>query len=382
MEKLLFIFIFILILSYIGYPILLSVISLFACSEVKEDDSYRPTVSMLIAAYNEGETIAEKIENSLLLDYPKDKFEIVVVSDGSTDKTDEIVLSYAHKGVKLFRVEGRVGKTEARNRAVLASRSEVILFSDATAIYERGAVKALVRKLADPTVGMVSGSLRYFDRKTATMGIATKIYWEYESFIKRAQGRMHTMTGAVGCINAFKRKLYHVLPPNIIEDFTEPLMIISQGYRVAYSEDAISYERTTQVPKQEFNMRVRVIRGGMTGFLYALRSLNFKKHSYSIVQLFLHKVLRWMMPLFLMAILILSFALFLTKDEVGYEYFFYLQLFFYVWAIFGLFFKTDNKIAKILSIPTYFLIVNLACLKAMYLTMTTKLAATWETNVY
>ncbi len=383
MTFLFFLMIFLILSSYIAYPIILMVMGTFAKKRVLEDDSYEPSVSMLIAAYNEEENIEDKILNSLELDYPKDKFQIVVVSDGSTDQTDQIVKRYEPQGVKLFRVEGRVGKTQARNVAVLADRSDVILFSDATAMYEKNVVRELVKKLADPTVGMVSGSLKYFDRQGASMGIATKLYWKYESFIKSCQGKLYTMTGAVGCINAFKRNLYYVLPANIIEDFTEPLMIISQVYRVAYAPNAISYERTTQKVKQEFNMRCRVIRGGMTGFLFALKSLTLKDHSYALVQLFFHKVMRWLMPVNLILLYLINLAIVATGEgSFFFSWFFYAQTLFYLVAFLGLFFEAKNKMMKIILIPTYFLVVNLASLKAMYLTLTTKLSPTWETNVY
>ena len=145
------------------------------------------------------------------------------------------------------------------------------------------------------------------------MGLATKLYWSYEKLIKKAQSRLYTLTGAIGCINAFRRELYHVLPPNVIEDFTEPLMIVAQGYRIVYEEDAVSYERTTQKPLEEFHMRVRVIRGGMKGFLYAFRKLTFKKHSFVLFQLIGHKVLRWLMPIFLILLFLVTLISFLTS---------------------------------------------------------------------
>ncbi len=336
----------------------------------------------MIAAYNEEETIADKIKNSLELDYPKDKLEIVVVSDGSTDRTDEIVKGFADQGVRLFRVEGRVGKTEARNQAVLAMRKEIIVFSDATAVYEKNVIRKLVRNFADPSVGMVSGNLTYFDKTQGSMGLATKLYWGYESAIKRAQSRLHTLTGAVGCINAFRRKLYHVLPPNIIEDFTEPLMIVAQGYRIVYEREAISYERTTQKPSQEFHMRVRVIRGGMKGFIYAFRRLNFKDHTLVLLQLFGHKVLRWLMPVTLISIFITNLALFIFGQNFLADMLMVAQFMCYALALLGMMWRPGGILGKIISIPTYFVIVNAASLKALYLTLTTDLEATWETNVY
>lgn len=382
MECFLVFLLFVIFYSYAGYPLTLFLFSLFSKSTVKKDDSFLPEVSLLIAAYNEEETIADKIKNSLELDYPKDKLEIVVVSDGSTDRTDEIVKGFADQGVRLFRVEGRVGKTEARNQAVLAMRKEIIVFSDATAVYEKNVIRKLVRNFADPSVGMVSGNLTYFDKTQGSMGLATKLYWGYESAIKRAQSRLHTLTGAVGCINAFRRKLYHVLPPNIIEDFTEPLMIVAQGYRIVYEREAISYERTTQKPSQEFHMRVRVIRGGMKGFIYAFRRLNFKDHTLVLLQLFGHKVLRWLMPVTLISIFITNLALFIFGQNFLADMLMVAQFMCYALALLGMMWRPGGILGKIISIPTYFVIVNAASLKALYLTLTTDLEATWETNVY
>lgn len=382
MEAFLIFLLFVVFFSYAGYPLALFFFSLFFKSKVKKDENFLPEVSLLIAAYNEEEGIALKIKNSLELDYPKDKLEIVVVSDGSTDRTDEIVKSFEAQGVRLFRVEGRVGKTEARNQAVLAMRREIIVFSDATAVYEKNVIKKMVRNFADPSVGMVSGNLTYFDKSQGSMGLATKLYWKYESAIKRAQSRLHTLTGAVGCINAFRRKLYHVLPPNIIEDFTEPLMIVAQGYRIVYEQEAVSYERTTQKPSQEFHMRVRVIRGGMKGFIYAFRRLNFKNHAAVLLQLFGHKVLRWLMPITMILIFISNLMIFIFGQNMMADFLMIAQFLCYALALLGMMWKPKGLLGKMISIPTYFVIVNAASLKALYLTLTTDLEATWETNVY
>ncbi|MBC7428220.1 MAG: glycosyltransferase family 2 protein [Bacteriovorax sp.] len=382
MEVLIVVLLIIMFYSYLGYPLTLLFFSFFSRHKILKNDQHLPEVSLLIAAYNEEDTISEKIKNSLELTYPKDKIEIVVVSDGSTDKTDEIVKSFKNSGIRLFRVEGRVGKTEARNQAVQAMRKEIIVFSDATAIYEKDAIQKLVRNFSDPTVGMVSGNLKYFDKGHGSMGLATKLYWNYEKMIKKAQSKLFTLTGAVGCINAFRRNLYHVLPPNIIEDFTEPLMIVAQDYRIVYEEEAVSYERTTQKPSQEFSMRVRVIRGGMKGLIYAFRRLTFKKHSFVLFQLFGHKVLRWLMPIFLFILFVVNLISFIMNHNLIADVLMIAQFLCYAAALLGMLWKPPGILGKMISIPTYFVIVNAASLKALYLTLTTDLEATWETNVY
>lgn len=369
------------VFAYVGYPLIGIIMGTFGPRPVKKDESIRPQVTLMIAAYNEEAFIATKIENSLELEYPREKLKIVVVSDGSTDRTDEIVKSYSDRGVELVRVEGRVGKTEARNVAVKMDSSEIIIFSDATAIYQKDVVLKLIRNFADPEVGMVSGSLKYFDNSESEMGLSTKLYWKYETFIKRTQSKLFTLTGAIGCINAFRRELYTALPAHIIEDFTEPLAIVSKGYRVVFEEEAVAFERTTQNGAQEFKMRVRVIRGGMSGALYAIGPLGLKRKTSAMIQLVTHKVLRWLVPVMLIATLLLSLVSTALGSSFG-QFLLFAQLICYGISSASLLKLLPGPLAKIGAIPAYFLVVNAASLKALYLTLTSELAPTWETNVY
>lgn len=365
--------------ALVGHIALTFLLSLVSNSRVEKDGYHTPSVCFMIAAYNEESFIAEKIENTLSLDYPKEKMSIVVVSDGSTDNTDSIVQSFSGKGVELRRVEGRVGKTEARNVAVLERTEEIIVFSDATAIYEKDAVRKLVSNFSDSTVGMVSGKLKYFDKSSSNTGTATKLYWSYELFIKNAQSRLRTLTGAVGCINAFRRELFFRLPANVIEDFTFPLMIITQGKRVVFENEAIAYERTTQNSNQEYKMRLRVIRGGMTGFRFAFPKLVKAKEWSAILQLISHKVMRWLMPIFLILLFLISGLATLKGDNtLFFAPLFIGQVLVYTMGIAG-FYNPKNKLV---SFANYFLVVNSASLLAFVKTLTEDLEATWDTNIY
>lgn len=371
--------IFMILYTYAGYPLLVILIGSLVKRTVRKKDIL-PNVGFLIAAYNEEKDIEKKIINTLELDYPKDKIEIVVVSDGSTDGTDEIVQNFSSRGVKLYRVEGRVGKTEARNRAVSESRQEIIVFSDATTIYQPDAVKKLVRNFADPKVGLVSGHLTYMDEKRSSMGSATTKYWNYESMIKEAQNRMGTLTGAIGCINAFRRSHYTPLPPNIIEDFTQPLMFVSKGYRVAYEMDAKAFESTTEKVGNEFKMRIRVIRGGIKGLLFAKRILNPFRFPLASFQLLSHKLLRWLVPVFALVVLLASLVLSLKNGELFYRIFLGLQLLFYTSSFIAFTLEKSRKKLRLLKLPLYFCTVNLASLVAIFKTFVSELAPTWETD--
>ncbi|MAF78747.1 MAG: glycosyl transferase family 2 [Halobacteriovoraceae bacterium] len=362
-----------------GHILLTLFLSLLSKSSIKKEEDYLPEVCFMIAAFNEEAFMAKKLRNTLGLDYPKDLIKIVVVSDGSTDQTDEIVRGFENEGIELVRVEGRVGKTEARNQAIKERTEDIIIFSDATAIYEKDAVRKLVRNFADETIGMVSGKLSYFDQTSSHMGRATKLYWSYEQLIKKSQSRLRTLTGAVGCINAFRRELYYHLPANVIEDFTFPIMVVAQGKRVIFEPEAIAYERTTQNSSQEFKMRLRVIRGGMTGFRFALPKLILAKQWSAIIQLFSHKVMRWLMPIFLILLFLVTLlGAFAETHSILFKTLFILQTIAYGLGLLGIYFPKN----KIMGFANYFLIMNSASLSALIKTFSEELEATWDTNIY
>lgn len=380
MEAVSYLFLFIIFYTYFGYVAVVLVLGLIRNKKVKKSDIF-PSVTLMIAAYNEEKGIRAKIENSLSLEYPQDKLKIIVVSDGSTDATDAIVHEYADNGIELVRVEGRVGKTEARNIAMKDVKTDITVFSDGTTEYHTKTILKLVRNFADESVGMVSGNLKYKDDENTQMGIGQKIYWEYETIIKEAQTKLGTLTGAIGCITAFRSKLYHPLPPNVIEDFTAPLMFVQKGYRVVFEKEAICHEETTKKSKNEWSMRIRVIRGGITGLIYANKVLNPLKNPVASFQLLSHKVLRWLVPVF--GLLLLSSSVISAASEsssISIKVLLLLQLLFYLLAIISYVLEKFEIHNKILAIPLYFIIINLASLVAIYKVLTTKLEATWETD--
>lgn len=380
MSTLLVNLILLVLYTYFGYFIVVIILGKILRRKVYKTD-IEPHVTMLIAAYNEERGIAQKLEDTLKLDYPKEKFRIMVVSDGSTDRTDEIVKSYSDRGVELLRVEGRVGKTQARNVAMAAIKGEIIIFSDATTTYKEDIIRKLVRNFADPKVGMVTGHLIYQDAANTQMGTGQKLYWKYESMIKKAQTSMGTLTGSVGCVTAFRKELYHPLPENIIEDFTGPLMLVMKGFRVVYEEEAMCFEDTTKKADNEWNMRVRVIRGGMSGMLYARRILNPFSYPVPFFQLLSHKILRWMIPLFIISIFIFnSYAVYAEPEKIFPQVLMMLQVGFYMTALLAYALEKKGIHSRLVAIPLYFLILNAASLVALVKTITTNLEATWETQ--
>lgn len=380
MSTLLVNMILVVLYTYFGYFVAVILLGKIIRKKVLKSE-IQPHVTMLIAAYNEESGIAKKITDTLNLSYPKEKLRIVVVSDGSTDKTDEIVNSFANEGVELFRVEGRVGKTEARNVAMAAITGEIIIFSDATTDYKEDLIQKMVRNFADPKVGMVTGHLIYRDSSNSQMGTGQKLYWKYESMIKKAQTSMGTLTGSVGCVTAFRKELYTPLPNNIIEDFTGPLMLVMKGFRVVYEEEAMCFEDTTKKAANEWNMRVRVIRGGMSGMLYARKILNPIAYPIPFFQLLSHKILRWAIPVMIIGAFVISnYLVWVDPTNIPAVVFLGLQLMFYLVALFAFALERKGIHNRLAAIPLYFLILNAASLVALVKTITTNLESTWETQ--
>jgi len=361
--------------TYVGYSLLIMLLARFSRDKLARRD-IEPRVTFLITAYNEERDIAQKLQNTLALDYPRDRLEILVASDGSTDKTDEIVRGFAPQGVRLVRVEGRVGKTETQNQAVRQATGDVIVFSDATTKYERMNLRKIVRNYADPTVGAVSGRYEYFNPTGASIGVGNILFWKYENFIKSSQTRIKTITGCCGCIYSVRRALYEPLPPDIISDLVEPLKILEKGYRIVFEPDAVAHEETTEKTGEEFNMRIRVITRGMRGMLFMRKLFNPLRHGFVSFQLISHKLLRWLMPVFMVAALV-SNAFLLGRPF--YNLTFALQAAFYALAILGWLAERFHVRSRILSVPLYFSTVNLASLISMYRIWKGHKAVTWET---
>jgi cellulose synthase/poly-beta-1,6-N-acetylglucosamine synthase-like glycosyltransferase len=368
--------IFCIAFAYAGHTLVILVLSRIVRNPVRIAD-IEPRVTLLITAYNEEKQIGQKLERTMSLDYPRDKLEIIVASDGSVDRTDEIVRGYADRGVRLIRVEGRVGKTETQNRAVLECGGEIIVFSDATTIYEHSAIRKLVRNFADPAVGAVAGRFHYINPGGTPIGLGNILFWKYETLIKSLQTSIRTVTGCSGCIYAVRRSLYQPLPADIISDLCEPLKIVEQGFRVVFEAEAVAAEETTERAHEEFNMRVRVVTRGMRGMLYMRALLNPLRYGFVAFQLWSHKIARWLVPIFAAGAFVAN-ALLATRS-LFYGVVFGLHLAFYATALFGYIAERWQFRARVLAVPLYFVTINLASIVAMVRVVRGYRAVTWET---
>lgn len=360
---------------YVGYPLLVWLVGVLRPRVVKKSE-FAPTVTILITAYNEEKAIRAKLENTLQLYYPKKKLEILVASDGSTDKTDEIVKEFAAQGVKLFRQEGRMGKTFTQNKAVEQSNGEIILFSDATTNYQTDVLTTILPNFADAKIGCVAGKLIYVDETDSGVGKGAKSYWNYETFIKESESRACSLIGASGCLYAVRKSAYQPMYPEACSDFLICTVIYRQGLRSIYEPNAICTEETNRQTQKEFQMRVRVIGQTFTDLWRNREMLNPFRQGFYAIELISHKVLRYAVPLFLISIFITSAILdFYSNLFIG---FFAIQVLFYLSAFIAWLFERKNISLGILAIPLYFVLTNLASAIGFYKFLSGERYAKWE----
>lgn len=360
---------------YIGYPLLLALIAAFVPRREAKAD-FTPRLSILIAAYNEEAGIKRKIEQTLALDYPGNLIEILVLSDGSTDRTDAIVQSFEDHRVRLLHLSGRKGKTNAQNEGAKIASGDVLVFSDATTIYHPQALRYLASNYADPRVGAVSGRYQYFDPAGySPTGLGTIAFWNYENSIKMMQSRIGTISGCCGCIYSVRRDAYTPLAAEVISDLVQPLHVIRRGYRVVFEHRALAHEETTQSTSEELSMRVRVVTRGIKGLLSVPTLLAPWRHSWVSFQLWSHKILRWLVPFFLLALL--ASNLFLSQ-HLFCRLLLSAQGAFYALTLCGVLFPIQ-RLWKPLGIPLYFCTLNAAAFFSVIEVIRGKTYVVWET---
>lgn len=360
---------------YAGYPLLVYLYSRLSPETIRRAD-IEPNVTVLITAFNEEAAIREKLENTLRIDYPAEKLEILVASDGSTDRTDEIVREFADRGVKLFRQEGRVGKTTTQNNAVERASGEIILFSDATTMYSENVFRLLLPAFGDESVGCVAGRLVYVDDKRTTVGKGVQSYWGYETFIKMAESRACSLIGASGCLYAVRKAAYEPMYAEACSDFLICTSLYRQGMRSVFAPEAVCFEDTNHRSDDELRMRVRVISQTFTDLWRNRDMLNPLKSGFFAIQLISHKLLRYAVPVLLLLVLISN--IFLANEHPFYVLMLAAQLAFYTLALGGWLLERTGHRLSLLGMPLYFVLANLASVVAFYKFLRGETYARWE----
>jgi cellulose synthase/poly-beta-1,6-N-acetylglucosamine synthase-like glycosyltransferase len=364
-----------LLYTYIGYPMIIGLLGVLRPRPHRRA-ACEPTVTVVITAYNEERDLAAKLENTLALDYDPAKLDVIVASDSSTDRTDEIARSFIARGVHLLRQNERQGKTAAQNAAVTQASGEIILFSDATTLYRPDVLRALTPNFADPAVGCVAGCLIYVDPTRSGTGRGARSYWSYETFLRRNESRISSLVGAPGCLYAVRREAYVPLYHEACSDFIIATKMVEQGLRAVYEPEAVCEEETNRRAGRELRMRVRIIAQTLTDLWRHRALLNPVRGGFFSVQLLSHKVLRYLVPFFLMIIFLTSVGL--AMQSVFFAILFGAQVLFYLAALFGWLFEQRGLTLGPFVLPAYFVLANLAAVIAFYQFLRGERYARWE----
>ncbi|WP_235937698.1 glycosyltransferase family 2 protein [Marinobacter caseinilyticus] len=336
-----------------------------------------PSVTLIISCYNEAVVIAEKLENALNLDYPKDKLRILLVSDGSDDGTDDIVRGFLSEQVDLIRQEGRLGKTMGLNLAMEKVASEIVVFSDANALYDTDAIRKLVRNFADRRVGYVVGAALYTDAHEGASAKSENLYWRYELAIKTMESRLHSVVGGDGAIYGIRSELWEPLQQKDINDFVNPLQIISKGYRGIFEPEARCYEETAGDFGREIARKERIVNRSIRGLMRVKTAMNPAKVGIFAWEVISHKLLRWLIPAFLVvgisgsAVLALAHVRVFQALTLG-------GLLILSLALVGHCKGDKNQLAVWVSVPYYFVMVNLYALRGIVRALKGETQVVWS----
>lgn len=367
--------------SYFGYGILLYIMVKVKKAIAKEprfDPTFEPPVALVVPCFNEAEYIEDKILNSLKLDYPKDKLQLIFISDGSNDDTHERVKKYPQ--VLALHEDARNGKAAAMNRAMQFVHAPIVVFCDANTDLNPEAIREMVKHYAEPTVGAVTGEKRIITKdKENASGAGEGIYWKYESFLKQLDSDFYTIVGAAGELMSYRTELFKPLPKDtLLDDLMQSMLIATDGYRVIYEKNAYAAETASANVGEELKRKVRIAAGAfqsMTRLPKAFNLLSNFKVSFLFIS---HRVLRWTLaPLSLLLLLLVNVPLALSIGGL-YTLLMVGQIVFYGMALLGWYLANKQIKVKALFVPYYFFIMNLCMYLGLVRFLRGKQSANWE----
>jgi len=375
--------IFLIIYTFVGYGFVLfflvKIKGLFVKPFLFRTDAVLPTVTILIAAYNEEDLIIEKVENTIALNYPHDKLQVIFITDGSTDRTAERIQGFA--AVTLLHEVSRAGKMAAIKRAIPYIEGEITVFTDANTFLNKDALLELIKHYQNPKVGAVAGEKRILVEELADASSAGEgFYWKYESKLKKWDYALYSNVGAAGELFSIRTGLYQpVETDTIIDDHMIAMRIAEQGHIIAYEPDAYAMETASADVKEELKRKVRIAAGGIQSILRLKKAANPFHNFIFTFQYISHRVLRWTItPFLLILALILNGIIAFTTDMVFYQLLFVLQMVFYLLSITGFYFESRNIRIKALFIPYYFCVMNYAVLAGIIRYYKKNQSAAWE----
>ena len=374
-----------LVYVYAGYPLLARLLGGLVRRRVwsATPGEHLPTVTVLIAAYNEATHIEATVRNKLAQDYPADKFDIIVISDESDDGTDDIVKGIGDPRVRLIRQTPRAGKTSALNLAMPEATGEIIVFSDANSLYAPDTLQNLMAPLADPKVGYVTGRMVYKAPDGSLTGEGCSAYMRYENNLRAWETDLGSIVGVDGGVDAMRREIYRPMNADQLPDFVQPLTVREQGYRVVYEPRALLYEDALAEAKDEFRMRVRVSLRAFHALKDKAALLNPFKFGLFAWQLWSHKLLRYLAFLFMAGALASNMALMFGPEYSPFWSLLLLgQTFFYTLARYGQTMNNhDQQPPRLVGLIYYLCVLNLASARAFWQFLQGRKQVTWKPRV-
>jgi cellulose synthase/poly-beta-1,6-N-acetylglucosamine synthase-like glycosyltransferase len=381
LEYVLWISCFIIFYNYAGYAIIAYVFNLKKKkNSVDISQTFYPTVSFIVAAFNEEDCIEKKILNSIEQDYPSDRIEYIFITDGSTDSTPDIIEKYPQ--VQLLHSNLRLGKSAALNKAVKAANNDILLFSDANTFLNPKATQLIARHYLDENVGGVAGEKKVMtpENDSENVGASEGLYWKYESFLKKLDSDFYSVVGAAGELFSVRKELYEMVPPEVVlDDFIISMKVAQKGFRIIYEPGAFAMELPSFSLKDEKKRKVRIAAGGFQAMAMLPEALAFWKHSRLSFLYISHRVLRWTMsPLCLILAFVSAFLLSLFGQDQIYKVIFLLQIAFYSGALIAYLLPIVTKYLKILKLPYYFIFMNISVIQGFFRFLRKKQPSTWE----
>lgn len=373
--------------TYIGYGIVLFVIIkirriLGIGKKAQIDHSFEPEVTLFIAAYNEKAYVAAKMKNTFELEYPKEKLNIVWVTDGSNDGTPQLAKEYPNTTV--HHLDARNGKIGAMNRGMQFVKTPIVIFSDANTMLGKESVRRIINQFSDTSVGCVSGEKRIINKESdVASGAGEGLYWRYESTLKKWDAELYSVVGAAGELFAIRTKLYrHVEKDTLLDDFMISLRVAQDGYTIQYDPEAYAIETASANVTEELKRKIRISAGGIQSIVRLRSLLNVFKYGTLSFQYISHRVLRWTLtPLCLVLLIPVSFVLAYKGGfyELNfYSLFFWLHLLFYLAALTGWFLENRATRIKVLFVPYYFFIMNLSVILGFFRYLKKSQSVNWE----
>lgn len=347
--------------TFVGFPLLVAILGILR-DQITQSGMYTPNISMLIAAHNEASIIQQKLENTFSLNYPKNCFELVVASDGSTDKTEKLVSDYNGGNIKLLSLP-RQGKNQAINAAVAVASGEILIFTDADTMLENDSLSYLVAPFIDPEVGGVAGN--YFHRANSDKGDNERDFWNFERTLKILQSRAGNVTSAWGPIYAIRKSFFKTVPMGVTDDFFISVQPLMSHRRLLFEPRAKAFGPVANSPQVEFRRKVRIITAGLRSVWETRQLLNPFQYGFLAVQIFSHKILRRLMGLPLFFLFVTSMALW--QNGFFFKLMLIFQLIFHGAALLG--FLLQKMIIgriRLLRLPFFFDMVYIASAVAIF----------------